>query len=137
METPRAKIDTEAKKYRLQVRLALIVEQTKADGASTLLAQARSMRADVDAVRIVDGSIDQAQARLAEIEPHVLALQAQAGVEEYGLALMPKWMKLAAWSSPVIVSLGVIGFVFERRRRKRAVAQESLDALDAAGSEST
>lgn len=122
----------EAARYRLQVRLGWIAEKAGQDGADALKAEARALRTRVDAIVVADDepTTGAAAAAVAALEPEVARLQAAAGVESYGLPLFPKWVKFGLWTSPVLVGLGVLGFVFERRRRKRELTAETIAALD-------
>ena len=137
LETVRAKRDAEAAKYRLQVRLGLIAQKAHADKAADTLARAEALRRQVDGLALPDdvAGLTTAQAALTALEPQVLGLQRLAGVEEYGLPLFPKWLKFLSWTAPVVVLVGVLAFILERRRRRSSPDAAAIEALDAAQGE--
>lgn len=132
MDSVRAKRDAEAKRYRLQVRLSLVAKKARFDGATELVAEAKSLRGIVNAVQVGDDEVktQAGQRRLAELEPMVLDIQAQAGVEEHGLPMFPKWLKFALWTSPVVFFLMILAAVVGLRSRKKEVDAEGLAALE-------
>ena len=132
LDTVRATRDAEARRCRLQVRLGLVAANARSAHAGELLARAEALRRQVDAISVVPEQAGVAAAELAALEPQVIALQAEAGVEEYGLPLFPKWMKFLAWTAPLVLVFGALAFILERRRRRRTPGAEALAALEAA-----
>ncbi len=135
MDSVKAKRDAEAKRYRLQVRLSLAAKKARLDGARALGTKVQALRATVNAVEVGDDEVETqaGQRRLAELEPMVLNIQAEAGVEEHGLPMFPRWLEFTLWTSPVVILLAILAGVVGLRGRKKEVDAAGLAALEQAG----
>lgn len=134
MDREKAKKDAAALRYRLGVRLGLVAQQARREDQPELLDRAKALRAEVDAVEIAD---DEASTRAAEkalltLKPRVLDLQQAAGIPEYGLPIFPRWLEITLITAPVLLVLAVVGFVFNRRRKKKEVDEATLRKLEEA-----
>lgn len=134
LDAVQAKRRAEAHKYRLQVRLSLIRAQAERTAAAELDTEAKRLRGLVDAVKVAEDEVETmaAQRSLAEIEPAIAALQAQAGIPDHGLPVFPRWLEFTLWSAPFLALFATFAVVFALRRRKRDVDAAQLAALDAA-----
>jgi hypothetical protein len=50
------------------------------------------------------------------------------------MAVYPKWLRLAVWTSPALLGLGALAWIIERRRKKKEVSKAELERLEASAS---
>ncbi len=136
VDSMRAKQDAAAQRYRLQVRLSMIAKVALERGDAAASIEVTNLRQAVDGVPIRDDeATTQAAAQaLTALEPQVGALQDRMGVGRYSAPVFPKWLRLLMWASPVVLLLTSALIWLTLRKRKRAIDERSLEALDRAGS---
>jgi hypothetical protein len=62
--------------------------------------------------------------------PKVDQLARDVGLPDHGMAVYPKWLRFAAWTSPALVGLGALAWIIERRRRKKAITEADVQQLE-------
>jgi hypothetical protein len=124
-----AKKDAEALRYRLIVRLALITREATEQGRTDVAAAATALRKELEALAIEDAP-DKATETLLMAQPKLAALQRELGLPDHGVAVYPKWLRFAAWTSPAVVGMGVIAWIIERRRKKRTLSEADIQRLE-------
>ena len=135
MDLAQARKDAEGLRYRLGVQLAAIARAARAEGRPDVLEAARLLREQVEAVEVGDEATgpEAARAALEASRPRVRALEEALGIAAYGAPVMPKWIRLATWTVPLLLFMAAFLVIFERRRRKKAIDERALEALDRAG----
>jgi hypothetical protein len=127
-----AKKDAEALRYRLIVRLAFVAREAKGQHRDDVVMFATTLRKEIEAIEI--GSDEQqtgaAGKALLEQIPKIEKLQEQIGLPDHGMVVYPKWLRFAAWTSPVVLGLGVLAWIIERRGRKKQISEEEIKKLE-------
>ncbi len=136
MDLERARREAEARRYRLQLRLALVERQARAIEDFGLLDRALALRGEVDGVppsrrdAFTIHEVNTSSAALSILSHRVLGLTVEACLERHGPPLLKRWHKLALGSLPVLALLGGVGFIFARRREKARIDDEALARLE-------
>lgn len=127
-------MDVEALRYRLQVRLAAVVREAKAEGRAELAMTAQGLRTEVGR----PGSEQPAAEllRLQGLEAVVRTLEEPLGLMPHGAPAWPKWVRYLLYTGPVLAGLLLLLVVLERRRRKKRITDAAIAALDRAGESS-
>ncbi len=119
MTAPADQREAEGLRYRYQVMLNQVVTAARRAGSKTVEREALALLSEVK-------QIDD-HAQLKTREARIVAVGAKVGVDFTRRGALPKWLRLALWTLPVVAVVGLLVMILERRRRLRTLDEATVE----------